>query len=336
VQIFPGRRVASVGPGARWREVMQAAAPYGLAPLCGNATGVGVVGFTLGGGVGWLSRQYGYTADNVVRVEAVLADGTPVTATADTEPELFWGLRGAGANLGLVTRLEVGLAPVAEVVAGDIEYPWEQAEQVLTAFAGQAPPDHLTSIVVLDHRDTARPPVVTVQAMSTADHRTARDALAAVLPTPGRPVRDTFAVMPYREAATMGGTLPTGFDLLDRLDRKAVGRLLTAVATDRPVRLEIRYWGGAPSRPDDRSGPVGHRGVPFSVTVDGPPGVVAAVSTLGTGGSFLNFLRDTGRTASAYTPADYARVRRLKARVDPGNIFGSQHNIPPAEPGQVL
>jgi hypothetical protein len=272
----------------------------------------------------------------VVRIEAVLADGTPVTATADTEPELFWGLRGAGANLGLVTRLEVGLAPVAEVVAGEIEYPWDQAERVLTAFVGQAPPDHLTSIVVLDHRDTTRPPAVTVQAMSTADRRTARDALAGVLPTPSRPTADTFAVTPYREAATLGGTFPAGFELLDRLDRVAVDGLLAAVASDQPVRLEIRYWGGAPSRPDDRSGPVGHRGVPFSVTVDGPPDVVAAVAAVGNGKSFLNFLRDTGRTAAAYTPADYARILRLKAAVDPDNIFGSQHNIPPAEPGQVL
>jgi FAD/FMN-containing dehydrogenase len=336
VQIFADRRIASIGPGARWREVMQAAAPYGLAPLCGNAVDVGVAGFTLGGGVGWLSRQYGYTADNVFRVEAVLADSTPVTATADTEPELFWGMRGAGANLALVTRLEVGLAPVSEVVAGEVEYPWEQAEQVLTAFAGQAPPDHLTSIVLLDHRDTTRPPMVTVQAMSTTGGRTARDALAGVLPMSGRPVRDTIAAMPYREGATLGGTFPAGFELLDGLGREAVGRLLAAVTIDRPVRLEIRYWGGAPSRPDGRTGPAGHRGVPFSVTVDGPPDVVADVAALGTGGSFLNFLRDTGRTESAYTPADYARIRRLKAEVDPDNIFGSQHNIPPAVPGQVF
>jgi FAD/FMN-containing dehydrogenase len=330
VQIFPGRRVASVGPGARWRDVMRAAAPHGLAPLCGNAPDVGVVGFTLGGGVGWLSRQFGYTADNVVRVDAVLADGTPVTATRGTEPEVFWGLRGAGANFALVTRLEVGLAPVAEVVAGEIEYPWEQAADVLDGFSRHAPPDHLTAMVILDHRDTGDPPVVAVQAVSTADLLTARDALAAVSPARGRPVRDTVTVMPFRQAMTLGGTFPTGFELLDRLGAAAIRRLLDAAGGERPTRLEVRRWGGAPSRPDAGSGPVGHRHVPFSVTVDGPADVVAEVAALGTGGSFLNFLRDTGRTASAYTSADWVRLRQLKAAVDPGNVFGSQHTIPPA------
>jgi FAD/FMN-containing dehydrogenase len=248
------------------------------------------------------------------------------------EPELFWGLRGAGANLAVVTRLQVALVPVAEVVAGEVEYPREQAGEVLDAFARQSPPDHLTAMVVL------RPPGpgsgVTVQAMSTADPGTAWDALAGVLPGSGRPVWNTFASAPYREAATLGGTFPAGFALLDRLGPETIGRLLDIAGDPRTTQLEIRHWGGAPSRPDGRSGPVGHRQAPFSVTVDGPPDAVAAAAaaaaSLGNGGSFLNFLRDPDRTATAYSTADYGRLRRLKAAVDPGNVLGAQHNIPPA------
>jgi FAD/FMN-containing dehydrogenase len=317
VQIFSGKRVASVGPGARWGDVMAAAAPHGLAPLCGNSPDVGVFGFTLGGGVGWLSREFGYTADNLTRIEVVLADGTVVTATHDTEPELFWGLRGAGANLGLATRMEVRLAPVATVVAGEVGYRWEHAAEVLGAFARQEPPDHLTAMVVLDRGE------VTVQAVSTGDPRTAREALDAVLPDSVAPIRDTFAPQPVQEGLTLGGTFPGGFELLDRIHPDEILALAGA-------RVEVRRWGGAPARQDGAGGPVGHRHVPFSVTVDGPPDVVARAAALGTGGSFLNFLRDTARTQTAYTAGDWTRLRRLKAAVDPDNIFGSAHNIPPA------
>jgi FAD/FMN-containing dehydrogenase len=118
VLVDPGRAIARVGPGARWSQVIAAAAPFGLVPLSGSAPSVGVTGFTLGGGIGWLSRKYGFAADSVVRAEVVTADGRQVTATADRHPELFWALRGGGGNFGVVTALEFRLHAVAHVYGG--------------------------------------------------------------------------------------------------------------------------------------------------------------------------------------------------------------------------
>ncbi|MFD0473880.1 FAD-binding oxidoreductase [Nonomuraea thailandensis] len=90
VLVDPARRIARVGPGARWSEVIAAAAPFGLAPLSGSAPSVGVTGYTLGGGLGWLARKHGFAADSVLRAEVLLADGRHVTASPDSHPELFW------------------------------------------------------------------------------------------------------------------------------------------------------------------------------------------------------------------------------------------------------
>src|SRR6185503_16073061 len=92
VVVDPGRRIARVGAGTRWADVIAAAAPFGLAPLSGTSPTVGVAGYTLGGGMGWLSRRFGFAADSVVRAEVVTADGEVRTVTADREPDLFWAI----------------------------------------------------------------------------------------------------------------------------------------------------------------------------------------------------------------------------------------------------
>lgn len=108
VVVDPAARTARVGAGVRWRQIIDAAAPHGLAPLSGSSSGVGVVGNTLGGGLGLLSRRYGFAADHVRRAELVTADGAIRTVDAGTDPELFWALRGGKGNLGIVTELELG------------------------------------------------------------------------------------------------------------------------------------------------------------------------------------------------------------------------------------
>ena len=120
--IDPERRVARVAAGTLWSDVIAAAAPHGLAPLSGSSQTVGVVGYTLGGGTGWLSRKYGYAADSVLRAAVVTADGELVTASADEHPDLFWALRGGGGNFGVVTELEFRLYPVERLLRrhGDV------------------------------------------------------------------------------------------------------------------------------------------------------------------------------------------------------------------------
>src|SRR6201991_4509576 len=107
VLVDPDRRTARVGPGATWGDVIEAAAPCGLAPVSGTNPTVGVTGFTFGGGHGFLSRKYGLGADNLLRAEIVTADGELLTAREDRRRGLFWALRGAGGDFGVATALEV-------------------------------------------------------------------------------------------------------------------------------------------------------------------------------------------------------------------------------------
>ncbi|MDQ2713463.1 MAG: FAD-dependent oxidoreductase, partial [Chloroflexota bacterium] len=109
VQIEPETAMARVEPGARWKGVVQAASVYGLAPLNGFAASVGVVGYRLGGGVGWLTRQYGAGAGSIRALELVTADGDLLQVNEQTHPDLLWGLRGGGGNFGIVTSLDCGL-----------------------------------------------------------------------------------------------------------------------------------------------------------------------------------------------------------------------------------
>ena len=151
VTVDAGRRVARVGGGALWSDVIAAAAPHGLAPLSGSSPTVGVTGYTLGGGTGWLSRLYGFAADNVRRVELVTAEGELVTASAGEHPDLFWALRGGSGNFGVVTSLEFELFPVASVYAGVAMFDPGRAAEALAVYREWAldePDESNTALVV--------------------------------------------------------------------------------------------------------------------------------------------------------------------------------------------
>ena len=109
-----------------------------------------------------------------------------------------------------------------------------------------------------------------------------------------------------------------------------IGAAVDAVTRADANAVDVRHWGGAMARPAAGAGPVGHRDVPFSITVDGPAEAAAPLARHATGGSFLNFLQDPARTHTAYTAEDYRRLREVKRAHDPANVFGLSHNIPPA------
>ena len=134
VEIDPERRVARVGGGALWSDVLAAAAPYGLGALSGSSAGVGVAGYTLGGGAGWLSRLHGFAADSLLSADVVTADGELLTADAEQLPDLFWALRGGGGNFGVVVSFSFSLQEVSEVLAGPTLWPMEAAPAVMRAF----------------------------------------------------------------------------------------------------------------------------------------------------------------------------------------------------------
>jgi FAD/FMN-containing dehydrogenase len=341
VLVDPDRRIAKVGPGARWEAVLAAARPFGLAPLSGSSPTVGVTGYTLGGGLGWLGRAYGFAADSVVRAEVVTADGRSVTASADRHPDLFWALRGGGGGFGVVTALEFRLHPVERVFAGAAYFPADPAADIFGAYRtwAAAQPDAMSTAAVLRQMpDTDDVPVpvrgrrvVVVKAMYAGDADAARCLLHPLWSLAGPALHDDMRRMPYAEAA-MGGTAARFFDLFESLPDRAVEALAASGST-----VEIRHWGGALGRPGADAGPVSHRRGQFSVIVDGvEPDLVEALRPYGIGASFLNFLADPRRTATAYTAEDLAGLRAVKAAYDPAEVFRAGHRIAPADRSRRL
>ena len=338
VLIDPDRRVARVGPGTRWGEVIDAAAPLGLAPLSGSSADVGVAGYTLGGGLGWLSRRHGFAADSLLRADLVTADGRLVTASRDRHPDLFWALRGGGGNFGVVTSLEFRLYPAATVYAGIAYFGWERAADTLARYRewSALEPAALTTAVVLvaEPPDPAVPgPALAIRALYLGAADDARRALRPLWDAAGTPVRDGMSERRFAQTRGIPAVAPRNFELAARLPDPLIGDLIHAVdpaGQTGTAAVEVRHWGGAMAHAGPDAGPVGHRDVPFSVIVNGPAEAAAPVRAYATGGSFLNFLHDADRTPDAYTPADYRRLREVKRAWDPDNVFGLGRNIPPA------
>jgi FAD/FMN-containing dehydrogenase len=151
VRMDVASQTAWVGAGTQWDAVLKAAHMEGLAPLLGSSPSVGVVGYTLGGGFGWLARKYGLSTDSVNYFEVVTANGEQVKASATENADLFWGLRGGGGNFGVVTGLEVRLYPVTTVYGENLYYPVDSAREAFTVFRQWIAdaPDELTSAYVL-------------------------------------------------------------------------------------------------------------------------------------------------------------------------------------------
>ncbi len=310
VVVDPDRGVARVGPGARWRDVLAAAAPFGLAPLSGSSPDVGVTGYTLGGGLGWLARRHGLAADSVVGARVVLADGSVVTATDD----LLWALCGGGGSFGVVTGLEFRLYPVARVYAGAVTFGRERAAETLAFYREWTTrtPDDLSTAVLL-HRDGT----LVIKAMYAGDADRGRALLTPLWTVAGPARTDTMRVLDYGQAA-MGGTSARTFDQVRVLD----DTLIDALVTEPDATVEIRHWGGRIARD---TGAAAHRDAPLSVILDVVPTdrTATALAGAGKGSSFLNFLADPARTATAFTPENWAALRRIKATVDPDNVFNA-------------
>ncbi len=309
VLVDPDRRTVRVGPGATWQDVIEAAAPFGLAPVAGTNATVGVTGFTLGGGHGYLSRTYGLAADNLIRADVVTADGELLTAREDRRSGLFWALRGAGGNFGVATALELRLHPAAVVFGGVASFDRGIAPHLLARFREYAMPEALNVSVVVT------PDAVALRGVYAGGADDAWRALAPLFLD--EPFSDTFRTMPYGETVTIGGTAPRRFELLRDVPVDAI--LQTA---ETAAAVEVKRWGGAIARGNT---PAGHRRVPFSVTVDGDD--IRPLTPHVTGGSFLNFLKDPSRTRDAYTAADLARLLDLKRAYDPDNRFGVGHSL---------
>ncbi|MFH8973770.1 bagremycin/ferroverdin biosynthesis FAD-dependent oxygenase BagG/FevA2 [Streptomyces sp. NPDC017890] len=355
VRIDPVARTARVEGGTQWFEVVAAAAEHGLAPLNGSSPLTGVIGYTLGGGLGLMARKYGYAADHVTALEIVTPDGQSHRATAEKDTDLFWAVRGGKGNFGVVTALEFGLVPVERLYGGGLFFAGEAAAEVLHAWrewAASAPEDLTSSLALLRLPDVeAIPPFlrgrltvhVRIAYLGSAEDG---EKLVGPLRAAGPLVVDTLADMPYTRCGEIHNdpTEPIPYSerslMLRELDDAAVRALLELAGPGADcidLAVELRQLGGAVGRPPKTPNAVDHRDAAFALSTlslpdNRPPLVVDGMAAWGTGRRYLNFLAspDTAHLAeSGYEPATFARLAEIKARVDPHNLFRFNHNIAP-------
>jgi len=365
VTIDPLRRTARVEAGVKWGPVIEAAHEYGLAPLSGSTSDVGVVGYSLSGGMGWMLRKYGAAVDSIIAAEIVTADGRLRRVSASSHPDLFWALRGGGGNFGVVTALEFQLYAVSQLYGGALFFPIERAQEVLVAYSQliDRAPEELTSVIKL----MRMPPlptlpeslrgraVVTVRAayLGTPDDG---DRLLQPLRALGDLLLDTFQMLPTT-ALDMIANDPLHSPparrttlMLKRLDPATISGLLDIAGAHaaRPVMLlEVRHLGGAMTRVAPESAAFSQRFAPLlfqTIDIAATPEqaeqaeqraqhVFATLQPLATGGVLPSWLGDgdygVERTRAGYTAASYARLGHLKDVYDPDNLFRlSANNIP--------
>lgn len=364
VAVDPGRRTARVEAGVQMYQVLEAAAPHGLAPLVGSSPDVGAVGFATGGGLPIVGRTFGFAADHVTAFDLVTADGRLRTVDAGHEPDLFWAVRGGKGNFGVVTAMSIDLLPVSALYAGGIYYAAEAVPDVLRAYAAWAPglPDDTTTSVTL----LRLPPLPFVPSplagKLTIGLRVAHvgdPASGARLLAPMREVApallDTVGELPYARCGEIYQDPPDPLPLwmqgtlLRELPADAVERLLAACGpgVDTPLAMvELRHLGGALSRPPRDPNAVGGRDAAFAIVAIGVPtpdvagllpaagrATLSALQPWSAEGSILNFQGESTseeEVARAWAPEVYARLRAVKQAVDPANLFRAGHDIPPA------
>ena len=359
VQVDPERRLARAGAGVLNGEFDAATQQYGLAVTAGIVSHTGLAGLTLGGGIGWLARRFGATCDNLTGAELVTADGEIIEAAGD--PGLLWALRGAGANFGVVTRLDLALHRAGpQVIAGMLAFPAERAAAVLdryTALAQEAPRE-LGTIVNLRHAppapwlpaDLPGRPVVLVGVCWTGVPGQEGPLLAPLRAL--RPLADTVRPMPYTALQRLfDAAVPHGLhyfwrsDYVASLDGPVAGALTGhswSVRSRRSYTI-IFHLGGALADPGADAAAFSGRHHGFAVNVNAAwqppePDDIGWVTRQwqriheSSVGVYVNFLdNEPGeRVRAAYGPAAYARLLEVKRRYDPGNVLRSNHNLDPA------
>ena len=359
VVVDAGARTARVGAGALWADVTAAAAPHGLAGLAGTAADVGVVGYTLGGGVSWFGRSHGLAANHVTAAEVVTADGVVRTVSATEEPDLFWALRGGGGAYCVVTALEFALFPLTEVRAGALHWPLDRAAEVLGVWREwiATAPDEVTSIARL----LRIPPVeampqavrgrdlVVVEIVSQLDaDRTA--ALLAPLRATG-PEVDTVGATPVTELAALHMDPPvptpgTGDGVqLALLPTEALAALLDVAGPGRArplLAVDLRHLGGALAK-SDGGGALSRLDAEvavFAVAITPDEASVRAVhdaldelrATLAPWEAPHAYRNFSERPAmpGAFHPADVLeRLHAVKTAHDPFDLVRANHPVPP-------
>lgn len=358
-------RTVKAEGGVLLGELDRATQAHGLAVPAGIVTHTGLAGLTLGGGIGWIQRKYGLTIDQLLSVDLITAEGEQVKASETENPDLFWGIRGGGGNFGVVTSFEFRLNPLGpNVVAGPVFWPIEESPEVLRFYRDwiAAAPDELMTIVI--HRKAPPLPfvppelhgkLVAAVVCCHAGSVEAGEEAVAPLKAFGSPVLDLCEPKPFLEHQAMfDPSFPHGrwyymraCDVAELTDEVIDITVEHAMSIRSPLTaFPIWQMGGAISRVGEDETAFSGRGAghTFNITAatagrDGfdeerewVRGFWSALEPHHTSGVYVNFLMNEGedRVREAYGPQKYDRLKTLKRRYDPDNLFRLNQNIPPA------
>jgi FAD/FMN-containing dehydrogenase len=365
VDVDPGARTVRVGAGARLADIDRATEPHGLAVPIGVVSGTGIAGLTLGGGVGWLTRPYGLTIDNLLEADVVLANGSNLRASEADHPDLFWGMRGGGGNFGVVTSFLFRAHPLDPgVFAGTLIYElprWREALRAYVAWTRNVP-DELTTLVTFmvppaDWELGDRVLMFLGFAWAGGDAaagRTEIDRLQAACPA-DVPVLDPTRWITFQSA--FDAAMPRGVRAYWRnhsfgqFDESTIDDLVAACGAQTWVgtAADLHHMAGAYGRVSEDATAFPTRAAQFWLNLYGfwrdaadDPARIAwvkgssdAMRRHAISGEYVNFLgddpTDTGRRALAvYGPKKLARLAAIKRRYDPDNVFRINQNIAPA------
>jgi FAD/FMN-containing dehydrogenase len=357
LSIDPAGRTAVVGAGVKWRRVIDEGAEFGLAPLSGSSSDVGVVGYTLGGGLPVLGRTFGYASDYVLSIDIVTADGELRRVSPTDDPDLFWALRGGKPDVGIVTSMTIELVSVAEFYAGSIYFDGHHAPELLRAYAEwcRTVPDEMTSAIALMRLPNMPDVPEPLRERFTVQLRIAYigdngDELLRPLRDVAPSIIDYVGPMPYTEVDRVHNDpehpLPLEYTtvVLDDLSPEAIDTLMSEAGpgVQTPILMvEIRHLGGALARPAPFADSVGLRQEGYCVFMLGVlmpeiapivPVAIAqtanALSAHATGSSFVNL---HGRASSQEDRARpwsgevYASLSNVKKSYDPDGRFQFAH-----------
>ncbi|HEX6556488.1 MAG TPA: FAD-binding oxidoreductase [Ktedonobacteraceae bacterium] len=354
IWIDPVRRSAQVQAGLTLGEFVRQAQALGLATTTGTVWGTGVGGLTLGGGIGWLMGKYGLTIDNLLSADLVTADGQVLTASANVNPDLFWGLRGGGGNFGVVTSFEFQLHPVGPVLCGKIAYPVARAGEVLHFYREftSAAPDELTTYAAI--LTTSRGLPVVAISLCYCGPLSEGERLIAPLRKFGQPLADVIQVRPYHQAISSDAGAPEGRHYYERASsfNALSGEVIELIAEYGTIRTSpysqvlIQHVHGAATRVSPTATAFALRDVPYVMNMvaawnPGETGETerhmqwvrmfqAAIQPYAAKGVYSNFLGDEGEEqVRASYGVNYERLVALKNQYDPTNLFHLNQNIKP-------
>ena len=362
VSIDPIARRVRVGAGVKWERVTPGLSEHGLAGLHGSSPDVGIAGYSLGGGMGWLARRYGMQTNSVTAIELVTADGRLRRVDAEHEPDLFWALRGAGGNFGVVTAIEFAVYPCEELYAGALFFPFERSAEVLHTWRELLPamPDemmtwatmmHLPDLPIVPEPYRARSWVIVMAAFLGEEPE--GGSLLAPLRRLGA-THDTLAMVPPIARGELAmdppDPLPFGFgaSLLHDVGAAGIDALLAEAGPGSPsgsalTMVQLRHMGGALARPPRNAGAratlPGHLclatiGIaPDDATMAVVEDAIHRTLTASAphrAGDYPNFVEVPADASAFFDTGTWARLRRVKGEYDPDDVFRGNHHVPPA------